>query len=628
MIIFLYFIAYSTNNIYQASNSNNIINNNSSNNTNTNKRQSRVVRPPSCARPTISSLRKMNRTFSLNNVSDVGVTPASAAAIANQRNAGVVNDIVTNNNQSNIVLPLTQASLAIANAAQASSSSFNSNNSRCINNNINNSNNNDDASLISRMNLLNNSNKYNSRYASSNLLQNDPMQPQQTRTTPRRRTPRNAEEFLLAAGVVDTESFLNKGYYVGSMLNLNEFTASSSIAPSQLNASHQMQLQHQQQQQHLQQQHLLNPSSSSSSSIHNNGGGNIPINYKDHNLVHQSMNLKRRNSIHDSTSVSLANLNFLNSNFQQQMPQQGNNSTLNRRDTSSNSGYFKNTNHYAKNRSATTAIVNQNYDIMNGMGQDSGSTTTGGNSSSSSSSGSGSGSDSSSSPTPLLSTQQSQVSGSNNSKIMNTSTLGPLMSAVSKMDHHHHHHHHRFFSGGSVEDEFDDYEYLERNLGADPFSSPIHKQDKSLNNRMNDINTTTNTNVTDYYTDESNSCNNEDFKHPANNNINNINLQNNNNNNTINQNNNTTLMNNNNNNLNANLTAQNYQFSITNQNNNNNNNLGLNNNNNNWDHHNHTSSLASSNSIFSGLYSILNRIKITYTYTYIYYIYTYIFLYI
>jgi len=38
---------------------------------------------------------------------------------------------------------------------------------------------------------------------------------------PKRRTPRNAEEFLEAAGI-DSDYFVNKGYYVGSMYNLNQ----------------------------------------------------------------------------------------------------------------------------------------------------------------------------------------------------------------------------------------------------------------------------------------------------------------------------------------------------------------------------------------------------------------------
>ena len=47
---------------------------------------------------------------------------------------------------------------------------------------------------------------------------------------PKRRTPRNAEEFLEAAGI-DSDYFANKGYYVGSMYNLNQIGGSSQQPP-------------------------------------------------------------------------------------------------------------------------------------------------------------------------------------------------------------------------------------------------------------------------------------------------------------------------------------------------------------------------------------------------------------
>ena len=171
----------------------------------------------------------MNRTFSLNNVSEIG-KGLLAGSVCNGESDDQVQHIqtqiqttMTNANQ-NIVLPLTQASLAMA----AYSNGFPQSSRSAIN-----SSNHDDS--IMRMTLMNNANKFNSKYASSNYLNDysnrsnlsnsgimSQPQPQHTRTTPRRRTPRNAEEFLKASGVVDTDTFLNKGYYVGSMFNLNE----------------------------------------------------------------------------------------------------------------------------------------------------------------------------------------------------------------------------------------------------------------------------------------------------------------------------------------------------------------------------------------------------------------------
>jgi hypothetical protein len=81
----------------------------------------------------------------------------------------------------------------------------------------------------------------------------------------------------------------------------------------------------------------------------------------------------------------------------------------------------------------------------------------------------------------------------------------------------------RFFNGAQGDDldhdqdqdqdDFDEYEYLERNFGAEPpFSSnALLSQRRSLEGANSNLleNTTTNTNVTDYYTDESNSCAND-----------------------------------------------------------------------------------------------------------------------
>lgn len=459
------FAAYSTNNLYQASNNlnnNNNHNNNANNGTTstpTTKKQTRVSRPPSCARPTISSLRKMNRTFSLNNVSQVGT------AQTNIPNTPIVQEVQQQSTPPQIVLPLTQASLAMANAASTSSFS-----SSIMTNDP-----------VMRMNLINNANKLSSKYASSNYLNdystNKQFQPQQTRTTPRRRTPRNAEEFLLAAGIADPESYLNKGYYVGSMVDLTEFT-NKNQNPQQPQSQQQISNSNQVQ------QTLQNPSSSSSSSIQQP-------------YFLEPNNVKRRNSIHETTSLSLANLNYLGNNFMDSNSNEQSNGTKN---SMRNQNYYRNLNNYNKMRSMTTAIVGPNSGQYEDMGNqsdpmhgDAGSTSNGSTAPSS---------DSSSSPTPSL--QQ---------KMPFTNTLGPLMSAVSNLspasnktinnflDQ-------RFFStnNNTNEDEFDDYEYLERNLGAEPLNSSFGRKKKL------DTNTTTNTNVTDYYTDESNSCHNEDFK--------------------------------------------------------------------------------------------------------------------
>jgi len=68
----------------------------------------------------------------------------------------------------------------------------------------------------------------------------------------------------------------------------------------------------------------------------------------------------------------------------------------------------------------------------------------------------------------------------------------------------------RFFNSTQEpedDDDFDEYEYLERNLGAEPAfnSNALYDQRRTLETNGNN----TNTNVTDYGTDESNSCNND-----------------------------------------------------------------------------------------------------------------------
>ena len=333
-----------------------------------------MSRPPSCARPTISSLRKMNRTFSLNNVSEpTNATPTTAppppaiAALAMTQAGSSASSVSTptTNGQTRLILPLTQASLALQNAAITTA-----------------------------------------KYASSNYLnhiESGPTMsiqtPQQTRTTPRRRQPRNAEEFLIAAGIVDTEQFLRKGYYVGSMVNLNDFSASgvgkSSVVVDQQNAQQ---------------------SSSSSSSMN---GGNTG-------------SLKRRNSIHETSGEAT---------------------------TTTKSYYHRQPAAYSKMRSMTTAIVPSQEESQSSAPVSS---------------------DSSSSPTPSTQKQPAK--------------LGPLMSACSAI------------SPRSASHDFDEYEFLERNFNAH------HSVKKPTIDANNTTTTTTNTNVTDYYTDESNSCHNEDYQ--------------------------------------------------------------------------------------------------------------------
>lgn len=360
----------------------------------------------------------MNRTFSLNNVSDVGqATPKQPEAEPN-------------------ILPLTQASLAMANAA----SSFSQNND-------------------SVMRMITDSNsKLGSKYASSNYLSDLPrqFQPQATRTTPRRRTPRNPEEYLLSQGITDPQGYLSKGYYVGSMLDLSQFAkpAQSSELTETKADEHQ-------------------PSSSSSSSM--NGFQKSQKSF----FLQANNNVKRRNSVHE-TSLSMANLNFMAN---------ADTCSFDSKTTSRNQKYYRALNNYSKMRSMTANIVH-------GPGQYDEQLNDGSNGSSAT------GSDSSSSPTPSMQQQKLGYHGG----------LGPLMSAVSKMENL------STISPSSTktlntfidnryhnEDEYDDYEYLERNLGAEPLNSSFNQRNKK------DINTTATTNVTDYYTDESNSCHNDDI---------------------------------------------------------------------------------------------------------------------
>ena len=499
---------------------------------------SRNVRPPSCARPTISSLRKMNRTFSLNNVSEAGLNNPNLNN--NNKNIAAINNNINNinNPNGNIILPLTKASLAMANA---SSSSFNST-AFVNNNNHNNSSrySNLNGGAESPLNMLNESTKFQSKYASSTYLNDTAssnsrkiFQPQQTRTTPRRRTPRNAEEYLLANGVDDTKTFMSKGYYVGSMVNLNEYAGKSTNIPN--NQS--------------QNQNEQNTTSSSSSSNFKLGQQQQqPQSTSPNDMLNESFNsVKRRNSIHDTASVSLANLNFLNSNFSG--AHNNNNNLVEEENHHQHHKLIKN-NYRNKARSNTTAIVltNHNDGNQSDPSQNGDGSTTGGSSMP--------GSETSSSPNPLKPSKHS---------------LGPLMSAVSKADesllspsnnnsnsNSNNHTNNKYMLGGNGSglDDYDDYEYLERNFGAEPsfnnFNSPPTNQ---RNNKNNDINTTTNTNVTDYYTDES-SYNNEDFKNNnKNSNRNNrftLNVQSNTNNNT--NNNNVGFVNNNsNNNINNNI---------------------------------------------------------------------------
>ena len=471
-----YFTAYSTNNLYQGNYGNN--HQTLVNNTPTTKRQSRVSRPPSCARPTISSLRKMNRTFSLNNVSDIG----SNQLKQQQKHQESPINQTQNNSSSNMslflntqnVVPLTQASLAAVEQQQQANFPPS-----------------DDSMM--RMTLLNNANKLSSKYASSNYLSDYTkpalMNPQKTRTQPRRRTPRNAEEFLVQAGVQDPETYLSKGFYVGSMLNLNELNKSTPVDQQHPNIQNNFMSQ-----QFHQQVAPVSSSSSSSTGGFQKSNQNHHFYDKDDQI---SNNLQRRNSVHESTSISMANLNFMNNNFNAE--KQAN------LETNSTKNYYRQKGPYTKQRSATTAIIDTSDHggfSLNENQHESTATTTGSSAPSS---------DSSSSPNPLHIR--------NNQKQAN---LGPLMSAVSKLETDvvlnsprsglSGFIEQRFFNSNQneveIDDDFDEYEYLERNLGAEPpfTSNALLSQRRTLEN--NGLEQTT-TNVTDYYTDESNSCNND-----------------------------------------------------------------------------------------------------------------------
>ena len=100
-------------------------------------------------------------------------------------------------------------------------------------------------------------------------------QPQPTQSHPKRRTPRNAEEFLEAAGI-DSEFFANKGYYVGSMFNLNDLKP---VAKSQ--------------QKEKQEDEVIVK-----------------------RPIQRSLSLmKRKNSLVETASMSMANLNLFNQQF-------------------------------------------------------------------------------------------------------------------------------------------------------------------------------------------------------------------------------------------------------------------------------------------------------------------------
>ncbi len=400
----------------------------------------------------------MNRTFSLNNVSDVGLS-------ANQKT--LLNSLEETKQITPKVVPLTQATLAAAEHQQQiqQQQSHYQQSSRY----------NPDTESISRMSVLNNSNKFSNKYASSTFLfdYNTLQHPQKTRTAPRRRTPRNAEEFLTAAGIPDPDAYLTKGYYVGSMLNLNELVKST---PNEAQP-------HMEQNFMSQQFNQGNGPVSSSSSSSAGGFNNNHLNHLNngnHNrkISEEQQNIHRRNSIHETTSISMANLNFLNSNF---------------------------TGTKNKQRSTTTAIIDENHNHHESITPV---TTTGSSAPSS---------DSSSSPNPLHQRNQS----------VKHTGLGPLMSAVTKLESDARLNSPRTNSNGNGgalngfieqrffnntqspedDDDFDEYEYLERNLGAEPVfnSNALYEQRRTLENNGNN----TNTNVTDYGTDESNSCNND-----------------------------------------------------------------------------------------------------------------------
>ena len=301
----------------------------------------------------------------------------------------------------------------------------------------------------------------------------------------------------------DPEAYLTKGYYVGSMLNLSELapTAPDTEMPGHHPHTNFMSQQYSQ----------MAPVSSSSSSSTNGCFTNNNNNNKNQSLVKHSHddsqlsnNLQRRTSVHEATSISMANLNFLNSNFNATGKCQQGSSFMARQKSS-----------YGKQRAATTAILDTDFAEHQHETLTTTTTTTTGSSAPSS--------DSSSSPNPMVARAGPKV----------TTGLGPLMSAVTKLEsvgmissprnglggfiEH------RFFNGAQGadldhdqdqdQDDFDEYEYLEKNFGAEPpFSSnALLSQRRSLEGGNSNLleNTTTNTNVTDYYTDESNSCTND-----------------------------------------------------------------------------------------------------------------------
>jgi hypothetical protein len=123
--------------------------------------------PPVCARPTISSLCKMNRTFSLNNI------------------------FMQQQQQQIVLLPVDYDDQKHQQQRKPSDSSAST--------------------------------------SSQGSTTPGPIQP----TLARRRTPRNAQEFLEASGI-DSHVFVNKGYYIGSMFNLNECTSTQSLPRQRL----------------------------------------------------------------------------------------------------------------------------------------------------------------------------------------------------------------------------------------------------------------------------------------------------------------------------------------------------------------------------------------------------------
>jgi hypothetical protein len=480
------------------------------------------VRPPSCARPTISSLRKMNRTFSLNNVSNVELSLPNEESILEQKVQQRMN------NGPNMILPLTQATLAVATASY---------NNKIINNYHHHNNYNDNFDVQSTCSHLS-GNKFQTKYASSahlndfnnnyqhnqQTLSRDPFYQQLPKTSARystlttsarrHRTPRNAEEYLQAVGVTDTEYFLNKGFYVGSMLNLNELNNSSSSYSANNNS---------------------NVIRESKNSFINN---NKTID-----------NFKQRGSVQEATSISMASLNFLN-HFT-------NNNGTHQNDLNSNIITSPSTNINSRsknyNRSNTAGIlISQQKQNQNENDSDSSTRFSNhhhhhhhhqliDNGLVTSHSSSATPSDSSTSPTPPY---------SNTKETTKSNSLRPLMSALDKAEHlnspkqqqqsmnndskvagfiqKHCNVILNSRSGGQSNNnlnnhkdsndltkipmddpDFDEYEFLERNFGAEP-QHQIQNQNNHGTSLKKDNNSPLNTNINEYYTDESNSIHNED----------------------------------------------------------------------------------------------------------------------